>query len=107
MVKQANILTMMNDNFKTPIELGHMIAMNLRACRKARKLSLRRLSEISGVSYGSIKRFESSGEISLISLLKIAVVLENSDMFEQLFAGIQPSSIAESPSIQEAFDGKL
>jgi len=98
---------MMNNNFKTPIELGHMIAMNLRVYRKARKLSLRRLSEISGVSYGSIKRFESSGEISLISLLKIAVVLDCTDMFEQLFAGVQPQSIAEATSIQEVLDGKL
>jgi len=98
---------MMDNNFKTPIELGHIIALNLRVRRKARKLSLSRLSEISGVSYGSIKRFESSGEISLISLLKIAVVLECTDEFEQLFADAEQQSRAESPSIQEATDGEL
>ena len=86
---------------KTPSELGIMIALNVRARRKARKLSLKRLSEMSGVSYGSMKRFESSGEISLKSLLKIAIVLDCTDAFEQLFANAQPQSI------QEIIDGNL
>ena len=92
---------MMNTNFKTPGELGKIIAMNVRTLRKARKLSLRRLSEMSGVSYGSMKRFESSGEIALISLLKIAVVLGCADAFEQLFISVVPQSI------QEVIDGQL
>ena len=86
---------MMNKTFKTPSELGQMIALNMRVRRKASKLSLKRLSEMSDVSYGSLKRFESSGEISLISLLKIAIVLGCADAFEQLFAGVEPQSIQE------------
>ena len=77
------------------------IAMNVRTYRKARKLSMRRLSEMSAVSYGSMKRFEQTGEISLKSLLKIAIVLDCADTFEELFANIQPQSI------QEIIDGKL
>ena len=92
---------MMNMDITTPRELGQMIAFNVRTHRKARKLSLKRLSEISGVSYGSMKRFESSGEISLISLLKIAVVLDCADAFKQLFSDIRPQSI------QEIIDGQL
>ena len=92
---------MMNKLFKTPSELGQMIAMNMRARRKASKLSLKRLSEMSGVSYGSMKRFEASGEISLKSLLKIAIILDCADAFEQLFAGVEPKSI------QEIIDGNL
>jgi len=92
---------MIDSNFKTPGELGHVIAMNVRARRKARKLSLKRLSEMSGVSYGSMKRFESSGEISLTSLLKIAIVLDCTEAFEQLFASAEPRSI------QEIIDGNL
>ena len=91
----------MNRDFKTPGEFGRIIAANMRVLRKMRKLSLKRLAEMAGVSYGSMKRFESSGEIALISLLKIAVVLDCTDAFEQLFAGAEPQSI------QEIIDGKL
>ena len=87
--------------FKSPAELGKIIALNVRACRKARKFSMGHLSELSGVSYGSIKRFETTGEISLMSLLKIAIVLECTDEFETLFAEIRPMSI------REIIDGKL
>ena len=59
------------------------------------------LSKKSGVSYGSLKRFESTGEISLMSLLKLAIVLDCADGFEQLFAQ------AEIHSIQEIIDGKV
>ena len=63
---------------KTPKELSLLIAANVRKRRKGQKLSMQDLSDKSGVSYGSIKRFESIGEISLTSLLKIAVVLASS-----------------------------
>ena len=97
----ANILAMISMKLKTPSELGRIIAKNVRACRKGRKLSMEQLAEKSGVSYGSIKRFESSGEISLKSLLKIAIVLDYADEFEQLFEHAEPQSI------QEIIDGKF
>jgi len=48
------------------------LAVRFRKRRKESGLSQRELSRRSGVSYGSIRRFESSGEISLFSLLKIS-----------------------------------
>ena len=101
MGKWDNILTMNGFGGKTPSELGRIIAMNVRAFRKVRKISLKRLSEMSGVSYGSMKRFEATGEISLKSLLKIAVVLDCTDAFEGLFAHVKPQSI------QDIIDGNL
>ena len=86
---------------KTPKELSRIIAANVRKRRKERKLSMQDLAEKSGVSYGSVKRFESSGEISLLSLLKIATVLDCADRFETLFAE------QEIRSIQEIIDGKV
>ena len=86
---------------KTPKELSRIIAANVRKRRKERKLSMQDLAEKSGVSYGSVKRFESSGEISLLSLLKIATVLDCADGFEALFAE------QEIRSIQEIVDGKV
>jgi len=43
------------------------------------------LVDKSGVSYGSIKRFERFGKISFESLLKIAEALNRLDEFETLF----------------------
>ena len=80
---------------KTPKELSRIIAANVRKRRKERKLSMQDLAEKSGVSYGSVKRFESSGEISLLSLLKIATVLDCADGFEALFAEQEIRSIQE------------
>jgi transcriptional regulator with XRE-family HTH domain len=89
------------DFIKTPKEIATGIAANLRARRKEMKMSMDKLAAISGVSYGSIKRFESSGEISLTSLLKIAVVLDLADEFENLLARQTINSI------QEIIDGKV
>ena len=95
----------MNDKFifnkKTPKEIDRDIAGRIRSIRRRRKISQKRLSEKSGVSLGSVKRFESSGEISLLSLLKIATVLDCADGFEALFAE------QEIRSIQEIIDGKV
>jgi len=92
---------MINIAIKTPNSLAKIISNNVRTCRKKQNLSRQRLSDISGVSFGSIRRFEETGEISLKSLLKIAVVLECTDDFEQLFKKAEPKSI------QEIIDGKL
>ena len=56
---------MNNFNFlsKTPKEIDKLIAARIRNIRRRRKISQKRLSEKSGVSLGSVKRFESSGEI--------------------------------------------
>jgi hypothetical protein len=43
------------------------------------------LSQRSGVSLGSIKRFERTGEIALSSLLKLAMVLGYENDFNNLF----------------------
>ena len=53
--------------------------------RKELKISQRELSKRSGVSYASIRRFESMGEISFTSLLKIASVLNALANFCMLF----------------------
>ena len=55
--------------------------------RKEMSLSQRRLSQKSGVTYASIRRFETTGEISLSSLLKIAHALDALKDFESVFKG--------------------
>ncbi|GHV42443.1 hypothetical protein FACS1894187_24690 [Synergistales bacterium] len=53
------------------------------------------LAAKSGVSLGSIKRFEATCEISLSSLLRVAVVLGYEDDFTALFARKNYQSIEE------------
>ena len=67
---------------KTPSEMQDELKAKFRAKRKALKLTQEQLAVKSGVSLGSIKRFETSGQISLESLLKLAFVLECLEDFE-------------------------
>ena len=93
----ANILVMNTYIFskQTPREIDQLIASRIRSIRKRRKISQKRLSEKSGVSLGSVKRFEQSGEISLISLTKIAIALEIEGELEDLFEEVPFLSIEE------------
>jgi len=60
----------------TPSEMMDTLKTRFRQRRKALGYTQTELSERSGVSLGSLKRFESSGQIALESLLKLALVLE-------------------------------
>ena len=71
------------------------MAERLQKIRKRRKISQKDLSSRAGVSYGSLKRFERSGEISLESLCKLAIALGVEEELEQLFADVPPQSIEE------------
>lgn len=80
---------------KTPDEIAMEIASNLQARRKQRKLTQEQLSIKSGVSLGSLKRFERTGQISLCFLLKIALVMDCEEEFLNLFKKKEYQSIQE------------
>jgi len=69
---------------KTPNEIQLLLKDKFKKQRKSLKITQQELSNKSGVSFGSIKRFEQSGQISLESLLKIAFVLECLEDFERV-----------------------
>ena len=81
--------------WETAEELDQKLAQRIRNIRKRRSISQEKLSSMSGVSYGSIKRFEGSGQISLLSLTKIAMALELTDELRDLFAQVPYRSIEE------------
>jgi len=83
----SNIFVMNDFNFsqKIPQDINEMLVTRIRMIRKGKKISQKRLSEKSGVSLGSVQRFEQSGEISLSSLIRIAIALDVSSEFESLF----------------------
>ena len=79
----------------TPQEINKKIAERIRLIRKRRKLSQERLSEKSGVSLGSVKRFERTGEISLFSLTKIAIALDLEQGLKDLFKDVPLVTLEE------------
>ena len=81
--------------WETPEEINLALAKRLTGIRKRRGLTQEQLSEKSNVSFGSIKRFETSGQISLISLTKIAVALDCVDELKNLFTEVKYNSIEE------------
>ena len=83
----ANILTNMNPFSidKNPTDILKELAQRTRTLRKEHKMSQSELAQRANVSLGSYKRFESSGHISLDSLLKIAFILGKLNDFETVF----------------------
>lgn len=78
-----------------PKDLQKKLSHKFKALRLFRELKRVSLAQQSGVSEASIKRFESTGEISLKSLLRLAQVLECLDTFEQIFQLPIASSLEE------------
>ena len=68
----------------TPIEVSRKLATRHRALRKQLKMSQQEMADRSGVSLGSLKRFESTGKISLESLLKLIHLLGRLNEFDKL-----------------------
>lgn len=84
-------------NLYTPVEIMQEIARDAQTARLSLELSQAALASRSGVSLGSIKRFEATGQISLQSLLKLALVLGVLEQFLEIFKPTtqKPSSIDE------------
>lgn len=74
---------------KNPSDIMEELASKHKTLRKAAGLSQSEIAERSGVSYGSIKRFETTGQISLVSLLKLAAILNRLNDFDKLFEPIE------------------
>lgn len=80
---------------KTWTEINNDIAQKIVRLRKRKKITQKQLAVRSGVSLGSLKQFEQSGEISLQSLTKIAIALDVENELEDLFNNVPFASIEE------------
>jgi transcriptional regulator with XRE-family HTH domain len=69
----------------TPVDICEELARRHKTLRKSMKLSQAEMAERSGVSLGSLKRFENTGQISLMSLLILANLMDRLNDFEKLF----------------------
>lgn len=86
---------MINLYQKNWTEINNDIAQKIVRLRKRKKITQKQLAARSGVSLGSLKRFEQSGEISLQSLTKIAIALDVENELEDLFNNVPFASIEE------------
>ena len=81
--------------WETAEELDLKLAQRIRNIRKRRSISQEKLAFMSGVSYGSVKRFESTGQISLLSLTKLAIALDIADELRNIFSEVPYRDIQE------------
>ena len=86
---------MISIDIKTPTEITIGIANRFSLIRKRRKITQKELAKKSGVSYASLRRFEETGEISLISLSKLAIALNLGEELDSLFSDVPFNSIEE------------
>lgn len=77
------------------IAIKNNLTQRVRTRRREGKISQAELARRSGVSFASIRRFESTGEISLTSLFRIAVALGYESDFNKLFARKNYQSLDE------------
>jgi transcriptional regulator with XRE-family HTH domain len=82
------------DDFNPGLILKN-IAMRVKRNRLELNISQAALASKSGVSLGSLKRFEHTSEISLKSLVMLAIALDSTQEFHQLFSGKKYQSIDE------------
>lgn len=81
--------------WETPEEIDLTVAANVKKLRKRLGISQQKLSEMSGVSYASVKRFETTGNISFLSLTKIAIALDAVNGIKAIFTDVPYKSIQE------------
>jgi transcriptional regulator with XRE-family HTH domain len=83
---------------KTPDDIRREMAERFKARRLSQAVTQRELAARSGMSVGSLKRFETTGLVALDSLLRLALALGCLEDFDRICAG---SSDLEGRTLDE------
>ena len=99
----------MSISLKTPLEMMEDIALRVKTKRLELNLTQEGICSRSGVSLGSLKRFESTGQISFESLLKLAHAVNALSEFDELFvpAPNRKSLFNSNKTLKKRQRGKL
>ena len=76
-------------------EITRAIATRLKRRRLAHQLTQRGLANRSGVSLGTLKKFERTGQISLQSFVRLAIALQDERALEDLMREQKFSTLDE------------
>ena len=86
----------------TPDEIACALAAGLKDLRLRRRWKRATLAARSGVTEASLRRFETTGKVSLANLLKLAAALGRLGEWDKLFHPPPAASIAELERRQSA-----
>ena len=81
--------------WETNDEIMLDLSKRFKFIRKRKGLTQKKISEISGVSYGSITRFEQTGDISMSSLVKLCVSMNIQEEIKKIFSDVPYKSVEE------------
>lgn len=79
----------------SPTELAQNIGENFKNLRLSRNLSRKTISEKSGVSMSTIQRFETTGVISLESMILLGIAINETESIAKLFHHEHPQNYEE------------
>ena len=82
-------------NILTPSETEKLLAVRFKNLRLQAGYKRTTLAQRAGVTVASLKRFESTGQVSLKNILRLAHALGRLPEFAELFAASQANSLDE------------
>ena len=94
-MRAINAKNSMIPNLDTAVDVREAVRTRMRSRRISLGFSQADLATRSGVSLGTLKRFERIGEVSLATLLAIADALDALDGFQGLFPPIEARTLDE------------
>ena len=89
------MVNMLSIDFKPPDQILRDIGLRAKSARLKENMTRKTLAEKSGVAQASLKRFETSGQISLGSLVQLLIALDHISDLEQLLIEKSPPSIRD------------
>lgn len=79
----------------TPSDIATRLAKRMKSIRKRRKITQQQMAARSNVSYATLRKFESTGQISLESFIKLCMELGLTNELNNLFSTPVYNSIEE------------
>ncbi len=92
---------MLDFAFSTSDEITAALGLRLKAVRLSQSLTQADLAERAGISVGTVKALERTGQSSVVSLVRVVQALGLTDQLQSLFV-LQVQSIAAMEQVQRA-----